>query len=474
MKRIFALLLALLMLSGCGQSAAEAFYERFSQHEYLLHMLENGDYDAAHHYIEELGGAAPQQRPTEPATAPQGEANILLHIVEELYPLDGSQWIFEFHFANSSDVPLHFYSLNYIDNGEEDLRTVERNADFFGQIATHTGASFLGLTLQPGEELHWADGHPVVDFLKDRSYVFTFTDDAGAPYVFRFDFALKTEPHPDSLTDYRSSQGQDLRTLRYDATFAVDVAEGIQWVSARMLGDSSFSNAEIFDLLPAPPEAKANEINTLYEALQLYQIGNFRAADDNIRVEENGIHWEHHKPGFDAVRTNCGCCATSANWLRYILAGDYDEVGYIATSQPDGSGHIFNYIFHEGWYYIIDMTHYRTDWVATAVESGDMADYHSSDFIPGNIHRCRDIQSYVNYVQQTYHEPPALMFMYTADNCLAIDSEMRQDGVSIIYEDALGHAPTVIFDNPNDSVDMRLEKAPENRPIWDHEGNYPF
>jgi long-subunit acyl-CoA synthetase (AMP-forming) len=55
-----------------------------------------------------------------------------------------------------------------------------------------------------------------------------------------------------------------------------------------MLGDSNFSNAEIFDLLPAPPEAKANEINTLYEALQLYQIGNFRAADDNIRVEEDG------------------------------------------------------------------------------------------------------------------------------------------------------------------------------------------
>ena len=50
----------------------------------------------------------------------------------------------------------------------------------------------------------------------------------------------------------------------------------------------------------------------------------------------------------------------------------------------------------------------------------------------------------------------------------------EQGELSILYEDALGHAPTVIFDNPNDSVDMRLEKAPANRPIWDHEGDYPF
>ena len=474
MKRLLPLLLALLLLlSGCAQSAAEVFYDRFSQHEYLLHMLENGDYDAAHRYIEELGGAgyAPQDSN---AVAPQGEVTQFFHAAEELYPINGTDWRFEFHFRNDTEVSLNFYSLNFIDNNGEDCRTVEKDAEFFNQITTHTGAAFLGLTLQPGDDFHWADGHPVVDFMQYRSYVFTFTDNEGRPYEARFDFDLMTGEDPENLKDYSTDPGRDLRTLRYDATFAVDVAEGIQWVSARMLGDSDFANADIFGLLPASPDDKAREIDTLYEALQLYQIGNFYSFDDNIRAEENGIHWEHHKPGFDAIRTNRGCCATSANWLRYILADDYDEVGYIATSQPDGSGHIFNYIFEDGWYYIIDLTHYRTDWIATAVESSDLADYYATDFIAGNIHRCRDIQSYVNYVQQNYNEPPAMMFLYTADNCLAIDSERRPDGVTIVYENSIGDAMQVIFDNPGDSVDMRFEKTPANRPAWDHEEDHRF
>ena len=37
--------------------------------------------------------------------------------------------------------------------------------------------------------------------------------------------------------------------------------------------------------------------------------------------------------------------------LNYILDGDYEGVGFIAYSQPDGSGHIFNYILQDGYYY---------------------------------------------------------------------------------------------------------------------------
>ena len=77
-------------------------------------------------------------------------------------------------------------------------------------------------------------------------------------------------------------------------------------------------------------------------------MGNFFPADDNVRSGENGLNWEHHKPGYHAVRTNCGCCATDSNWLNYILAGDYDEIGFIATSQRDGSGHVYNYILQDG------------------------------------------------------------------------------------------------------------------------------
>ncbi|MBQ3126628.1 MAG: hypothetical protein IJC15_06110, partial [Clostridia bacterium] len=132
----------------------------------------------------------------------------------------------------------------------------------------------------------------------------------------------------------------------------------------------------------------------------------------------------------------------------------------------DGNGHIFNYIFHEGWYYIIDMTHYRTDWVATAVESGDMGDYRSTDFIAGNIHKTRDLQRYVDYVQNEYNDPPGLMFMYDAADCYALEGVPSRNGICITYEE--GAQLNVLFDDPNDELTYGFAPAPKNRPNWEY------
>ena len=240
----------------------------------------------------------------------------------------------------------------------------------------------------------------------------------------------------------------------------MNVASGVYWVPASSLGASSYTNAEIQAMLTATPEEKQAKIDTLYEALQLYQIGNFSASDDNIRISDNGINWEFHKPGYDAMRTNTGCCATDSNWLRYILDGDYEEVGYMATSQRDGSGHIYNYIKMDGWYYFIDLTHYRTDWVATAVETGELQDYRSSDRVLGNIHKVRDVQDYVNYVQSAFTDPPGLMFFYTAENCLTLDSVRSARGVTITYETVSGIDVKVVFDDPNDTLYYQFIASP--------------
>ena len=214
-----------------------------------------------------------------------------------------------------------------------------------------------------------------MDFFDEMVYVCTFTSAAGQEVVREYSFKLSHEKPEIVYPNYAADTGRDLVTLRYEADYCVNVAPGVYWVPASSLGSSSYTNAEIQAMLTDTPEQKQAKIDTLYEALQLYQIGNFAASDDNIRIAEGSIHWEHHKPGYDAVRTNTGCCATDSNWLRYILDGDYDEIGYMATSQRDGNGHIYNYIKLDGWYYFIDLTHYRTDWVATARETGDLKDY---------------------------------------------------------------------------------------------------
>lgn len=451
----------ILSLSGCQnnnddlQTQINELRERVAVLEYQLSI--------------QTSSPVQQENTNLPQAPSPSEAENLAHEVAEKYLTPNGDWNFQFHLINTTDIPLHFWSLNFIDNGEDWLQTVRDNPDFFMNVSQGIGLDFMNLTLNPGDSIQWGDGHPGEDWLKSRTYVFTFLDDQGKAYEYRYEYQLINSPASGSgelNVDYSGDPGQDLLTLRHEADFQMEVAPEIFWVPARHLGESRYSNAQIHQLLGASPEEKQQQISSLYEALQLYQIGNFAAADDNIRQAENGINWEHHKPGYDAVRTNEGCCATSANWLNYILDGDYEEVGYIATSQRDGSGHIFNYIFQDGWYYIIDLTHYRTDWISTAEENGDLNMYHSTDFIPGNIHKTRDIQRYVDYVQNTYNDPPGLMFLYDAQNCLAIDSVRKNNQVTIVYEDVQGIDLQVIFDDSADALDHSLVPSPVNRPVW--------
>lgn len=153
----------------------------------------------------------------------------------------------------------------------------------------------------------------------------------------RYSYIFELTENPALSTDYTNDSGKDLSLLRHDAQYDIEVFDGVFWVPAVSLGESRYTNAEIAAMLDDSPEEKQAKIKTLYEALQLYQIGDFRSADNNVRISENGIDWEYHTPGRSAVINNCGCCATDSAWLRYLLDGDYDEVGYITTSRRDGS-----------------------------------------------------------------------------------------------------------------------------------------
>ena len=367
-------------------------------------------------------------------------------------------WTFPVLLENTSDTPWTLQSMDITHLMNE---TPLGTSIFQGPDLNNIGLG--GLVLQPGERYNYIDGHPVVSDWNAAEYRFHFKDSNNQTQVLTFRFAdLDKQSQP---ADYTQDQGKDLKTLRHDADFQVEVSKGVYWVPAVALGTSRYTNQKIHDMLGAAPKEKQQKISTLYEALQLYQVGNFTPSDDNVRLFEGNINWEHHKPGYHAVRTNTGCCATDSNWLRYILDGDYEEVGYIATSQRDGSGHIYNYILHEGWYYIIDLTHYHASGpLVTAMESGDLNNYYSSDYILGNVHKVKNIQDYVDYVQRDFNDPPGLMFMYTAENCLAVDGNDRQ----IIYESNGKPFVSVIFDDPSDNLSHVWKNSPKQLPDWNN------
>lgn len=434
----------LVLKPGDGRDWDDAFPAgdaQFDQREYLFVFRDENGEIVRFSYIFDMRGMM-SNVPADAGNQPQDQQEV--------------HWSFPVVLQNTGDTLWTLIAMDITDlaNGQQ-VGTVIFESGDLGNIG-------LGdVVLSPGQQMSWIDGHPAVSDWNGREYRFHFIDAEGKTEVqsFLFDNLDKQNQQ----IDYAQDSGKDLNTLRYDADFELEVSKGVYWVPAATLGGSRYSNADIYNISSTAPEEKQEIISTLYEALQLYQVGNFTPSDDNVRILEGNVNWEHHKPGYHAVRTNTGCCATDSNWLRYILDGDYEEVGYIATSQRDGSGHIYNYIFHEGFYYFIDLTHYHaTGPLVTAVEDGDMNSYHRSDYILGNIHKVQNIQDYVDYIQRDFTDPPGLMFQYTAENCLAVDSNHTQ----IIYESNGKPFVKVIFDDPSDNLQFVWKDSPNNLPDW--------
>lgn len=265
----------------------------------------------------------------------------------------------------------------------------------------------------------------------------------------------------------------DTFNLRANANYDIEIVPGINWVPANSLGKTVFDNAQIAELAKKSPEEKQASITNLYEAIQLFQISNFKYQRDNVRMQEGVINWEHHKPGYDAVRTNEGCCASDASWLSYILKNDYDEVGYIAFSNSDSSGHIYNYIKEGEYYYIIDLEQYEScDQYKyyTAPETGKLEDFISKGSLMGNLVKVKSLTDYVTYLRKTMSNAPGLFITYTGDPALPTD------GVRVSYDKGLtitlemnfpkGSAITILFDDPNDNMSLVYSEPPKLTVDW--------
>ncbi len=486
MKKAISLLLALVLcftLAACGSSGTGN-----EDYDYIISLLDRGEYDMAIQVIEMLrtSSAAVPPQAEGPAAVPDsaqeaqteasadiargeytftgpGEATIDAQVILE----NGTDYHFPMDLFNGTDRELTLQELIITDyeNGN-------KGEDYPLDISQFQGWAFY--TLAPGTGNGFDDWHPNPAPFDARDYTIVYQDEDKNEYRVTFTFHLAGAPEVDvnnggsdaSGLDYSQDQGKDLMTLRYDADFEEEVYPDVYWVPARSLGDSRYSNADIFQMVDHSPEDKQAAVSTLYEALQLYQVSGFISADDNIRMGENGIAWEHHKPGYYAVLTNSGCCATDSNWLHYILDGDYDEIGYIATSQRDGNGHVFNYILQDGWYYMIDLTHYRTDWIATATEDGTLDSYHRSDPILGNIHKTRSMEAYADYIQATFIDPPGLIVKYTAADVPALDSVRSPSGIEITYAQMNDIELEILFDDPGDSLTFTFTDAPSQFPNW--------
>lgn len=229
---------------------------------------------------------------------------------------------------------------------------------------------------------------------------------------------------------------KDIATLRHDAHFCTKLAEDVFWVPVSELGASRYTAEMISGLLALQPEEKQAAVSTLYEAMQLFLLGGFREVLDVEVIHENGIGWEHHKPGYYAVKTNCGCCASTGSWLAYILAGRYEEMGLITFLRPDCSGHVFNYILRDSWYYFIDLMPFTAKYAESNVaETGLKSDFVRSRYLTGVCVKSRSLADYVTFFERMlkYGGVEFCFFKQKMDCASPIHAEVVGECVEVFY-----------------------------------------
>lgn len=185
-------------------------------------------------------------------------------------------------------------------------------------------------------------------------------------------------------------------------SFELAVGEGIAWVPLADLGVSQWTQNEYANIFKLPPEQKISLSFTAIDIVELLFHGHFCEVNDCILHSENGIIWEHHKPGFISVKTNCGCCASIASYFTYLY-NHCDEKGYITFVRENGSGHALVYIKRNPFIYYIDPILYLSEYRKNLIpETGLRKDTANARFITGGCLRAKSFQSFIRYFNRFY------------------------------------------------------------------------
>lgn len=217
-------------------------------------------------------------------------------------------------------------------------------------------------------------------------------------------------------------------TMLYNNTF---------WVPVNTLGKTRYTNNEFKDhILKLSPKERVESIHTLYEAIQLLQIGNFIVKDDNTYIKLNGTIWEFHRDGEESFLSNSGCCASIASWLCYVLQNKYEEIGIISMSSLSGNGHVINYIKHNGELYIIDvfsMTNRFANIICS--ETGKKADYRKTQLPTSVLLKVNRFSSFANFFAKFMFSRSSeyLFFLHKNMYCVPISTKISKQYTYIIY-----------------------------------------
>lgn len=222
-----------------------------------------------------------------------------------------------------------------------------------------------------------------------------------------------------------------------DAHFRNEVYDGVYWVPINTLGKTRYTNSEILAISELPLAEKRKSISNLYEAIQLFQVSDFRGVLDNKDFWIDGVHWQTHKTPEKAVLSNEGCCATDTNWLLYFLKDRYDSTGSFCFGNADGNGHITSYIRQNDTYYFIDMMMCRKDsQTYFCKENATLLEWQGTAW-EGFLYECKDPTKmcllYIDRFKAKGRDIPFCFYMREANYVTATGEHKSDNGITTFF-----------------------------------------
>ena len=228
--------------------------------------------------------------------------------------------------------------------------------------------------------------------------------------------------------------GNSLFNFADAGAFCLPVGKDTHWVPLADLGNPKFSSQFLNELSFQSPETQRNFVSSAIDAITLLMNSNFIESVDFVLCEEEDLVWEHHKPGYYAILSKTGCCATAASWLTYFLNA-YDSSGYISITRDSGFGHIIVYVLYQDWYYFIDPLLYTKDYVPTLIaETGQRKDYVTTQYITGCCIKAKSIEAWINFYKRYYKSSGQKhLFCKSSGDYVPPISIKRETGMIKIY-----------------------------------------
>jgi len=245
--------------------------------------------------------------------------------------------------------------------------------------------------------------------------------------------------------------GYNVGNYSNDASFQYEVYPGVKQVPVNTLGKSRYTNEQMKNISRLATEEKRKLIGNLYEAIQLFQVSNFRGTLDNTDYYIGNVHWQTHKSPKSAVMSNEGCCATDTNWLSYFLKDRYDFIGSFCFGHSDQNGHITTCIQHSNLYYFIDMMMCRKDSQEFSDRENVAPSKRQRKGWEGYLYSCKDLiqmcRFYIDRFQALGRSTPYCFYMRETDSVTATGSGKAENGVVTFYAPECDHPKLLYLDH---------------------------